>query len=385
MNGIGHFGKKDIRISDIVSAANEIFCKDRQAAPCDAEPSPKELHLELTYDCNLRCLMCDLWDAHTRLPKERNRPEIKISDIERIFNKSNLLSGIDTIVLSGGEPFLASDFTEIINFLRKSLPRCFIWILSNLYDTELIMRKLSTIASKTNTIFGIGTSLDGIGETHDKVRGREGSFVRLLDNVKCIRNNFPGVRLFASFTATPFNFHQILDTYHLAADLEIPFSVQFSVERLAGRGQFLWLREQLDFVAKQAEDILCEMIGNKGLDGTLRLIRDRTISTDLFSQIIYWGNLVKYQRESKRLFKNCPSGSRFIMLSPDKELYFCPILKYRKIGNAANGSIDTIWQSETAHKLRSDISGGTCHCWLNCVVYPLAADCMDRERKGIFT
>ncbi len=378
---MGHLEMNRNQLTDIVNAANEIFCKGWQRRSEDREIGPRELHLELTYRCNLRCMMCDLWDAHTRLTADRKSQEIKLRDTKQMFSESRLLSNIDTVVLSGGEPFLADDFTEIVVFLKSLLPKSFIWILSNLYDKELIMHKLGILASRTDMNFGIGTSLDGIGEVHDRVRGQKEAFSKLLENIRQIRSSFPGIKLFASFTATPVNSHQLSDAYRLAAELDIPFSVQFSVERLAGRGNFLWPEEQLGLVEKQVEDILYTILGRNRLEHILQQIKGRTIPADLFSQIIYWGNLVKYQREKKRLFKNCPAGNRFIMLGPDKELYFCPILKYRGVGSAISDTIDTAWLSEKADKLRSLISGGYCHCWLNCIVYPLAVESISRERR----
>ena len=92
---------------------------------------PQELHLELTFKCNSRCIMCDLWG------KTDNRAELGFKEITSFVKKSKLLKDIKKVVLSGGEPWLREDFSEICNFFLKLYPESSIGILTNLLEKAL--------------------------------------------------------------------------------------------------------------------------------------------------------------------------------------------------------------------------------------------------------
>ncbi|MFA5411264.1 MAG: radical SAM protein [Candidatus Omnitrophota bacterium] len=367
--------------SEVVDITREILQKGYLKKRKSSTEKPRELHIELTYRCNLRCLMCDLWDAHTRSNNQTKNPELTHADIERLCSDTELLDDIETVVLSGGEPFLVDDFVETLIFFKKRMPKSFIWVLSNLYDSKLILSSLGQIAKRHEVDFGIGTSLDGGEFVHNKIRGSSDSFQRLMDTLKDIRREFPKVKFFISFTITPLNFKEIFDVYLLARQMDIPFSAQFSVERLAGRGKFRWSSQELDCIEEQAAKIVYSLISPLPKKHFIENLKKGHIHPDLFAQLVYWGNLVRHQREGRRMFQECPARSRFFMLSAEKEVYFCPILKYEPIGKTDDRTIDEIWYSEAAARLRRRINEGNCHCWLNCIVYPLAVEALSNFRQ----
>src|SRR4030066_632482 len=87
---------------------------------------PKEICLILTYRCNAKCNMCDVWHNPTR-PQD----EITLTDINK------LPSGLRFINITGGEPFIRQDIGEIIGAIRKKTRR--IVISTNGYFTDRII------------------------------------------------------------------------------------------------------------------------------------------------------------------------------------------------------------------------------------------------------
>ncbi|MBI3814304.1 MAG: radical SAM protein, partial [Nitrospinae bacterium] len=71
---------------------------------------PMKLNFLLTFKCNARCIMCNIW-------KKRDTPELTISEIERFFSKSNKFSWLD---LSGGEIFLRKDIVEVVEIILRN-------------------------------------------------------------------------------------------------------------------------------------------------------------------------------------------------------------------------------------------------------------------------
>jgi len=87
----------------------------------------KRVHLELTERCQAECPMC---------PRTGNllvgKRELSLSDIEFIFPKE-FIKQLDAITLCGnfGEPILAKDFIEIIQYFRFNNKNLFLKIHSN--------------------------------------------------------------------------------------------------------------------------------------------------------------------------------------------------------------------------------------------------------------
>src|SRR5581483_5214659 len=68
-----------------------------------AVPKPSYVTYLVTYRCNAKCGMCDSW-------RMRPGPELTLEEVRRVFEK---LSPLDAVRLSGGEPFLRTDFAEL--------------------------------------------------------------------------------------------------------------------------------------------------------------------------------------------------------------------------------------------------------------------------------
>ncbi len=67
--------------------------------------------LGITYRCNARCKMCNIWKFPTK--KEE---EVKVEDLEK-------LPRMRFTNITGGEPFLRDDIEEIIYILKKKAKR----------------------------------------------------------------------------------------------------------------------------------------------------------------------------------------------------------------------------------------------------------------------
>ena len=75
---------------------------------------------EITRECNLNCLYCyNIWkkDADSKLIDNNNYPN-KYEKVKKTLVKLLSQVEIDTITLSGGEPFLTERFLEIVLYLR---------------------------------------------------------------------------------------------------------------------------------------------------------------------------------------------------------------------------------------------------------------------------
>src|SRR5437899_5575833 len=71
----------------------------RRLPSAPAEPV-RELHLELTHRCNLKCVMCEHWEIEHLDPASVKR-ELDFEGLKRSVEGAAVLEGIETIVVTG--------------------------------------------------------------------------------------------------------------------------------------------------------------------------------------------------------------------------------------------------------------------------------------------
>jgi MoaA/NifB/PqqE/SkfB family radical SAM enzyme len=134
----------------------------------------------ITSRCNAKCETCFYHE-------ELNRPgDLSFEQIERV---SQTMPAITDLWLSGGEPTLRHDASEIIKlFVENNGVRRIIIPTNGLLKSrtfEIVDRALG-LSSELHLYLNI--ALDGYGETHDRVRGVPGNWARTLD---CIESLYP--------------------------------------------------------------------------------------------------------------------------------------------------------------------------------------------------
>ena len=152
--------------------------------------------------CNLKCKHCYSISADVDFPGELTTAEVfrVMDDIKAARSP--------VLILSGGEPLLRPDIFDIS---KRAVDLGFYTALSSngtLIDAELAGR-IADIGYDY-----VGVSLDGLGATHDRFRGREGAFDAALAGLReCGRR---GVKTGLRFTMTQDNHHQLPDLIDLA-------------------------------------------------------------------------------------------------------------------------------------------------------------------------
>ena len=93
---------------------------------------PNDLVLAITYNCNSKCRMCNIW-------KMEQMPLLDLIEYEK------LPVNIKEVNITGGEPFLSPNLIEIIKILISKNPKVRIIISTNGFATELIKTKIAEI------------------------------------------------------------------------------------------------------------------------------------------------------------------------------------------------------------------------------------------------
>jgi len=134
----------------------------------------------VTHKCNSRCRHCFFWRSLNK------KEELDLKEIQKIFKN---LGYIRDVSLSGGEPLLREDLTEIIKIIyENSKPRSLSLPSNGLLPNKLLRITEDTLKSCKNMKLIINLSIDGPEKIHDYVRGVKGNFKKSISAVKKLIN-----------------------------------------------------------------------------------------------------------------------------------------------------------------------------------------------------
>jgi len=129
----------------------------------------KQVHIEITQRCQAACSMCDRNINGGEVNPHLDMSELKLSDIKNIF-KPSFIKQLQAVQFCGnhGDPIVAEDTLEIIEYLRKHNPTMWISMNTNAgaRDEKWWSKLAKTIGRNGNVIF----SVDGLKDTNHLYR-----------------------------------------------------------------------------------------------------------------------------------------------------------------------------------------------------------------------
>ena len=192
-------------------------------------PKPKPVMLgsgpvviwNLIRRCNLACKHCYATSADIDFDGELSTDEVfAVMDDLRAF-------GVSVLILSGGEPLLRPDIFEISHRARDM--GFYVGL-----STNGTLIDASNIAAIERVAYDyVGVSLDGMRETHDRFRRKQGAFEESINGIRLCHE--AGIKIGLRFTLTQDNAAELPELLQLMRDEDID---KFYLSHLnyAGRG-----------------------------------------------------------------------------------------------------------------------------------------------------
>lgn len=197
-----------------------IRCGAVSAPAEDHRPVGSRLWLYTNFDCNLHCDYCCVRSSPTAA-----RRELGLARVQRIAREAPEL-GVKEIFVTGGEPFLLEDITEILAACAAAAPTT---VLTN--GMLFAGRRVESLRALPRDRLTLQISLDSpTPERHDLHRG-PGTWVRTREGIQRARAEGFRVRLAATVSsdADAEEFRQFLDDEKISAEDRV-------VRRIALRG-----------------------------------------------------------------------------------------------------------------------------------------------------
>lgn len=285
--------------------------------------------IAVTYRCNSRCSMCDIWRA-------------KAAENLLPTDYRALPSTLKNVNITGGEPFLRTDLGDIVFEIRKRCPKARLVISTNGFLTKRIAE-----VAKSFTELGIRISIDGPADVHDRIRGVNGAYERALETIVKLKEL--GHRdLGISLTASKLNAGKLLDVKRLADDLRVEFTCTVVHSSPIYFGD------------------TAELSPGEGIATELVEIRDSHLASrrpkDWFRA--YYVDGLEAYAEGKPKPIACKAARGAFFLDPAGNVYACNILDV-KLGDIRDGG-PYFGDEETLAFV------GKCpmRCWMVCTVAP---------------
>ncbi|MHB1361366.1 MAG: radical SAM protein [Thermoleophilia bacterium] len=290
----------------------------------------------MTYRCNARCLMCNIWQTG-------GAEDLDIGLLDKLPDSLRYIN------ISGGEPFLRKDLPEVVTAVVKAAPRAQVIISTNALIPGKRLRETLAGIRKIRPDVGVAVSIDGLGQTHDRIRGIEGAFDRAVDLLKGIkRDGIENIRI--AFTIFDENVRDYAGVYELSRQLGVQFTsavAQGSEHYFQGAGvrpaAIADIREQLDEVAAS------ELV---------------TFEPKRWVRAYFNRGLYRYAAGGGRPL-SCQAADDFFFMSPAGTIYPCNVMDF-PLGNLHDATFEEIWNSDTAVEARARVQGCQMGCWMVC-------------------
>jgi MoaA/NifB/PqqE/SkfB family radical SAM enzyme len=186
---------------------------------------PTAISLALTHRCNSHCIMCNIWKVNQEFPESANL-ELSSQEIHRLFSNP-LFSNLVEIDFTGGEPHLRDDLLEIVSGIANLKPthlprlRSLIVTSNGLMPEKIILNYERILAALRDVHIDLVavSSLDGVGDVHDKIRGTRGAYGQILRTIyglTDLQRGNPNFIAGIKTTVLPFNVSSLDDILEFA-------------------------------------------------------------------------------------------------------------------------------------------------------------------------
>lgn len=299
---------------------------------------PIDAVLAVTYNCNSRCVMCDIWQMK---PHEELQPEDFLK----------LPASLKYVNISGGEPFLHPKIVEIFRNVRQAAPKAQILFSSNGFATELIRARIKEIVKIDPTV-GVGISFDGVGEMHETIRGIPKAFEKCIKTIEMLKEE--GVKnIRIAFTVSTVNVDHLKLTYDLSRKLGVQFTCAYAQS------------SDFYFGAKQNYE---NPDPKKLRQGFGYIIRHelRSLSPKRWARAYFAYGLYKLAVKSDQLLES-RAGRDFFFLDPTGIIY-PSVVHFYNMGKLqqVKSNFEELWLSEKAELARQKVMSDPKKYWMIC-------------------
>lgn len=318
--------------------------------------TPTYLVFAITSRCNADCRICFYWEGLNRPNKE-----LSLDEIDKI---SQSFGYVSNLVISGGEPFLRDDIDKICYLFYKNNQTRFFNIPTNGMLTErieLITRNILRLCEKA--VISVELSLDGVGKTHDYIRGVCGIFdqvVKTHSRLIEVKKEYKNLWLKVNTTFCYYNQDEIYGIYNYVN--KIMHVDDHSISLIWG--------EPKD---PQAKKICLDKYINTitALENIKKLERKNLLQRIIFTARQLVNQEVLRAVKDGRLDSPCSAIRKIVFINEEGKVYPCGVIT-EEIGNLREAEYDIkkILYSKKRYEIQKRYGIlSSCACNWDCAIF----------------
>jgi MoaA/NifB/PqqE/SkfB family radical SAM enzyme len=270
---------------------------------------PKVIQLPITYNCNSRCVMCNIWQMD-------HSNEAKVDEFAK-FMQDPLFEKVEAVGINGGEPSLVKDLALYAKEILKLPSLKALNIISHGFGTKPLLKSVENIytqCKEKGIKFHVAISLDGFGEIHNIVRGRQKLFEKTITSIDTVIKDqskyCDSYDIGCTVVQQNVDYLVELDTYAKSKNYNIKYRLGIENKRIESdklKDQYSVLYSPLRQSAK--EFFHYQFLHAKGLQDKFK-----------YFAIHYWLN----QSKPRRLL-GCDWKEEGVTVDSRGELYYCAV------------------------------------------------------------
>lgn len=312
----------------------------------------------VTSTCNSRCRSCFFW---------QNLNQNNDLDLESIDKASKSAGQFNTLLLSGGEPFLRKELPEIIKIFSKNNAIKNVGIPTNSLLGEPIPETVKKLVAENPEItFDINLSLDGLEPDHDYIRNVPGNFQKVMQVLKALgelKKTGLKFNIIINSIICKRNYDSLLDLAEFIYKNHGDYVDMHVFEIIRGdakeKSEKELSTEQVKSIFNKLFKFQVEHYLNRNPDFVKRVLSIGSLSTKY--------NLQYRGFQFKPWGISCPAGSTNAVISPEGKLSYCE-LKPELGSLKENGFNIKEMLSRFSEIIKTRIKKEKCYCTHICFV-----------------
>ncbi len=288
-----------------------------------------EIAIILTYRCNSKCSMCNIW-------KNPSLPDGEIS----LETLAKLPDNFDSINLTGGEPTLRKDLVGIVDLLYPKAHKF------EISSNGLLPEKLEPIIQKYPDI-KIRFSLEGFEKTSNLIRGEKDGFHTKVDGLKRLKE-LGGTDLGFAITIQDDNVTDLVELFHFAEQngYELSTSTLHNGFQFHKNDNFPYDRLR---IAHHIEGLIVEQLKTNNVKNWFRAYLD----LGLVAKVL--GN--------HRLLP-CRAGIGGVFIDPWGDVFACNVRPDLYLGSLEKQTWEEVLSGPVMEKVLEEVSHCQQNCWM---------------------
>jgi MoaA/NifB/PqqE/SkfB family radical SAM enzyme len=325
---------------------------------------PRLVTFNVTDRCNARCEMCAI---HTRKSKSK---ELNIDEIDSVFSDP-VMSRLEVLRLTGGEPFLRKDLLEIAETALRRAPIRILYVTTN----GLLPERVEAFARDIElgrAGLHLQVSLDALDGRHDHIRGVPGARDAALETLERLAALArPGLHFGINQTVLADTLDCVGPLSGLAERLGAGHSVILGARHHEGKdmsgmslnGNPLPFETEQPLTREQAE-LFYRMADRRAAavsqapSAMLRALSEAYLNQGGRNRLLF----NKYDPAPP-----CMAMFAHFRLLPNGDVVACSVLAANPAGNVRQTPIGEIWNSAKELRKRVRDCPG---CWIECDIQP---------------